>query len=86
MPELTIVNYPEPVLRAKGEAVRAFGQPLRALADDMLIAMRAARGMGLAAPQVGKSIQLFVVNVPDEDTPIELDGKVIADAKTIRWS
>ncbi len=83
MADLTIVYYPEPILRAKGEGVRVFGQPLHALAEDMLVAMRAARGMGLAAPQIGKSLQFFVLNVPDEDTPIELDGKVIADAKTI---
>jgi peptide deformylase len=42
MAELTIVFYPEPILRTKGESVRAFGQPLRSLAEDMLVAMRAA--------------------------------------------
>lgn len=83
MADLSITFYPHPVLREKGEVVRAFGQPLRQLANDMLTAMRAARGMGLAAPQVGKSLQFFVVNVPDEDMPIEFDGKPVLDAKTL---
>ena len=83
MAELPLVYYPQPVLRAKGETVHTFGQPLRELTEAMLVTMKAARGMGLAAPQIGKSLQLFVVNVPDEDTPIELDGKVVTDAKSI---
>lgn len=83
MPDLAIVNYPDPVLRAKGAQVREFGAPLRQLAADMLASMREARGMGLAAPQVGLSLQFFVVDVSREPEPIELDGKPIADAGSV---
>ncbi len=75
MAEFTIRPYGDPVLRAVGEPVREFGAPLRALGDAMLRAMRTAKGIGLAAPQVGLSLQLFVMDVHDEDFAPVLDGK-----------
>jgi peptide deformylase len=69
--------YGDPVLRAKGEVVREFGPTLRAMGDGMLVAMRAAKGIGLAAPQVGLSLQLFVVDVRDKENPPILNGKVV---------
>ena len=72
-----IRRYGDPVLRAKGEPVREFGTALWDLGDAMLASMRAAKGIGLAAPQVGLSLQLFVVNVHDEDFKPTLDGKVV---------
>lgn len=75
MAEFTIRPYGDPVLRAVGEPVREFGAPLRALGDAMLRAMKAAKGIGLAAPQVGLSLQLFVMDVHDEDFAPVLDGQ-----------
>lgn len=75
MAEFTIRRYGDPVLRAVGEPVREFGPPLRALGDAMLRAMKAAKGIGLAAPQVGLSLQLFVMDVHDEDFAPVLDGQ-----------
>lgn len=75
MAEFTIRPYGDPVLRTVGEPVREFGPPLRALGDGMLRAMKAAKGIGLAAPQVGLSLQLFVMDVHDEDFAPVLDGK-----------
>lgn len=72
-----IRRYGDPVLRAKGEPVREFGPALRSLGNAMLDSMRAAKGIGLAAPQVGLSLQLFVVHVLDEDFKPILDGKVV---------
>lgn len=69
--------YGDPVLRAKGEIVREFGPALRAIGDGMLASMRAARGIGLAAPQVGLSLQLFVVDVKDKESPMLLNGSVV---------
>lgn len=83
MSALPIVHYPDPVLRAKGAPVREFGAPLRQLAASMLEAMREAKGMGLAAPQVGLSLQFFVIDVAREPEPIELDGRLVADAATV---
>ena len=75
MAEFTIRPYGDPVLRAVGEPVREFGAPLRTLGDAMLRAMKTAKGIGLAAPQVGLSLQLFVMDVHDEDHLPVLDGK-----------
>lgn len=81
--ELPIVNYGDPVLRARGEPVRAFDAALARLVGDMLETMRAARGIGLAAPQVGRSLQLFVLDTSHEPEPMELDGRPIADPAEI---
>jgi len=75
MAEFTIRPYGDPVLRAVGEPVREFGPPLRALGDAMLRAMKAAKGIGLAAPQVGLSLQLFVMDVRDDAFRPVLDGQ-----------
>lgn len=75
MAEFTIRPYGDPVLRAVGEPVREFGAPLRTLGDAMLRAMKTAKGIGLAAPQVGLSLQLFVMDVHDEDFAPVLDGQ-----------
>jgi peptide deformylase len=68
-----IVTPPDPVLRSTAEKVRAFNSELRELADDMVETMRSARGVGLAAPQVGISKRLIVVEYaePPEDPEAE---------------
>lgn len=60
---LKIVRYPEPVLRAKCRAISEVTPELRQLADDMIETMRAANGVGLAAPQVAVDQQLAVIDV-----------------------
>jgi len=75
MAEFTIRPYGDPVLRAVGEPVREFGAPLRSLGEAMLRAMKTAKGIGLAAPQVGLSLQLFVMDVRDEEFRPVLDGQ-----------
>jgi len=69
MPLLRIVNYPEPVLLKMGDPVleHEFGPDLERLVADMFETMDDARGVGLAAPQVGVSKRLFVMDVPDDD-------------------
>ena len=74
--------YGDPVLRTKGEAVREFGPSLRMLGNSMLESMRSAKGIGLAAPQVGLSLQLFVIDLCDDENQPKYDGKKI-DAATI---
>jgi peptide deformylase len=66
----TIVTLPDPVLRRKARPVTVFDQSLQTLIDDMLETMRAAPGVGLAAPQVGVSDRLIVIEYaepPEED-------------------
>src|SRR6059036_2270649 len=60
--DLQIICYPDPRLKKISAAVSDFGQGLRDLASRMFVLMREARGVGLAAPQVGQNIRLFVMN------------------------
>jgi peptide deformylase len=60
---LTIVKYPEPVLSQPGEPVTEFDDELRKLVADMFETTYAAQGIGLAAPQVGVSKRLTVIDV-----------------------
>ncbi len=64
----TILKFPDPVLRKKAEKITSFDSALEDLADDMIETMYDAPGVGLAAPQIGESVQLIVVNAAqDED-------------------
>jgi peptide deformylase len=60
-----IVIYGEPVLRAKGKKI---DDDIRALAADMLETMYDANGVGLAAQQVGRALQLTVIDVSDAES------------------
>lgn len=62
-----IYKFPHPVLRLKAKPVKDFDQDFQTLVDDMLETMRSAPGVGLAAPQVGESVQLVVVEFGHED-------------------
>jgi len=59
---LPIVAYGDPVLKREGEDISADYLDLKRLIENMFETMYAARGVGLAAPQVGKSIRLFIVD------------------------
>lgn len=60
--ELELVIYPDPRLRKVSKPVKEFNDGLATLAKQMLEMMRANKGVGLAAPQIGKNIRLFVMN------------------------
>lgn len=62
-----IYKFPHPVLRLKAKPVKDFDQEFQTLVDDMLETMRQAPGVGLAAPQVGESLQLIVIEFGHED-------------------
>ncbi|MGZ8527805.1 MAG: peptide deformylase [Candidatus Limnocylindrales bacterium] len=63
MAVLEIVQFGDPRLRAVGEPVVRFDRALGALIDDMIETMRAVPGAGLAAQQVGRALQLCVIEV-----------------------
>ena len=63
---LEIKTLPEDVLRRKARKVTEFGPELQALIDNMIETMRDAPGVGLAAPQVGASQRVIVVEFGDE--------------------
>lgn len=61
-----IVKYPDPILREKAVEVTKFNERLSKLLDDMAETMYDAHGVGLAAPQVGISKRVMVVDVGEE--------------------
>ena len=68
MPLLPIVHWPDPILLTVGKSVgdEEFGPELDMLVQDMFETMEKAGGVGLAAPQVGISKRLFVMDTPGE--------------------
>ena len=62
-----VVLFPDPVLRKEAEEVTSFDDDLRSIVDGMFERMFESRGVGLAAPQVGLSRRIFVLN--DEGDP-----------------
>ena len=77
-----IVVLGDPVLRAPAEAVHAFDGELHDLVQDMFETMYDADGVGLAAPQIGVSRRVLVVDLRDEDRP---DAKVALVNPRITW-
>ena len=76
----------DPVLKQPAKPVVDFDRALRRLADEMIEAMYAANGVGLAAPQVGLSVQVFTYD--DGETgprfmanpePLDLEGETVLD-------
>ena len=64
-----VVKYGDPVLEKPGKPVTNFDAELEELVEDMFATMYAAQGVGLAAPQIGKSIRLTVVDVTGGKNP-----------------
>lgn len=64
---LEIVKYPNPILREKSEEIKDPTDPkIKQLIADMTATLRAHEGLGLAAPQVGYNLCLFVLEVDNE--------------------
>ena len=75
---LPVVKYGTPVLRQKGTPIEAVTSEIKHLIADMFETMYATKGIGLAAQQVGKALQLTVLDlrgVEDRPSTLELDGK-----------
>ncbi len=82
---LPIVKYGHPALRQKGARVERVDADIRQLVSDMLDTMYEADGVGLAAQQVGQSLQLAVLDirgVTERPSTLVLDGKE-ADPESI---
>jgi peptide deformylase len=77
-----IVKYGNPVLEKRAEPVTEFGDELKKLVEDMFESMYEAKGVGLAAPQIGISKRLAVIDVTFKEDP---DAKlVLANPEIIR--
>jgi peptide deformylase len=82
---LQILQYGDPVLRAKGDRIETIDDRIRELAANMIETMHAAHGVGLAAQQIGEALQLTVLDISavEDDRPstLKLDGQDV-DPKT----
>jgi peptide deformylase len=85
-----IVKFPDPVLQKPAEPVTVFDAELRKLVDDMFTSMYDAQGIGLAAPQIGISKRLTVIDLSFQKKPedkivlinpevIEIKGKQVEE-------
>jgi peptide deformylase len=75
---LPVVKYGHPVLRKKGARIESITPEIKQLVSDMLETMHTRNGVGLAAQQIGKALQLTVIDVREvKERPswLELDGK-----------
>jgi peptide deformylase len=81
MAVLEIVKYPNEVLETPCERVLDFDKKLTKLLNDMYETMLLADGVGLAAPQVGISKQIAIVDVDDEHGRIDLINPVILEQR-----
>ncbi|WP_423149749.1 peptide deformylase [Rubrolithibacter danxiaensis] len=77
--KLPIIAYGDPVLRKKAADITAEYPNLKELIENMFETMYAANGVGLAAPQVGLSIRLFVIDA----TPFHEDEEALKDFKKV---
>jgi peptide deformylase len=68
-----IVTLPDPVLRRKAHPVKKFDKDLGTLIDDMVETMREAPGVGLAAPQIGLSERLLVIEYYEREEDEEIE-------------
>ena len=87
MAVLPIVMHPDPRLRVKCNRIKQLDSRLQKLVDDMLDTMREVRGVGLAAPQVGVPLRLFVVELPEDyDSPYAGQTIVLYNPEIVRAS
>ena len=63
----SICQLGDPVLRERAKRVTVLDDSIQGLIDDMIESMYAASGVGLAAPQIGVSLRVIVIGLPEED-------------------
>lgn len=81
---LKIVEYGSPILREPSKEVTKISKKIKTLITDMLETMYHAQGVGLAAPQVGQNLRIFVIDVSDPSGPI--NPQVFVNPKIIKKS
>jgi len=73
-------HLPAPVLRQKAKSVSSIDSSIQRLIDDMVETMQQANGVGLAAPQVGVSLRVVVVQMPGEEPIAIINPKMVKRA------
>ena len=72
-----IRTMPDPVLRQKSRRVKNIDGSIHRLVDDMLESMHAASGVGLAAPQVGITMRVVVIQLPEEEEIVLINPQIV---------
>lgn len=86
---LPLAYYGDPVLRKKGEKITVINEEIKQLVKDMTETLKAHNGIGLAAPQVHRSLALFITCISKTDKAgnwIEGELKVFINPKIISYS
>ena len=86
---LEIIHYPNPVLKKKTQKIQKIDDSIHKLVRDMAETMYAAPGVGLAAPQVGHSLRMAVLDVTKANQPKELivliNPEIVAEEGECTW-
>jgi peptide deformylase len=77
MAVIPIRTLPNPVLRRKARRVNSIDGSIQKLIDDMIDTMRVASGVGLAAPQIGVSLRIAVIEIPGEEVITLVNPEII---------
>lgn len=80
---LHIYKLGEPVLRQKAQPIDNVTDEIKALAEEMLETMIEANGVGLAAPQIGKSIRMFVIIADDDVRRVFINPQIISTSSEL---
>jgi peptide deformylase len=86
----TILHYPDKRLRESGKRVEKITPEVQRLVDDMAETMYAAPGVGLAATQIGEAVQVFVIDVAEQDQPSDLrvfiNPEILERVDVLSWN
>jgi peptide deformylase len=80
---MKVVRLGDDILRKKAEPVEEITDEIRELVREMFVTMEAEDGVGLAAPQVGRSIRLFVVKADDHVERAFINPQIIATSQEV---
>ncbi len=77
MAVLPLVTRPETVLRQKTHRVTSFDDSIQRLIDNMIETMRVSSGVGLAAPQIGVSLRIAVIEIPEQEVIVLVNPEIV---------
>lgn len=74
---MKVRTLPDPVLRQKAKKVANIDGSIQKLIDDMIDTMRAVHGVGLAAPQIGVSLRIAVIEIPEKEVITLINPEIV---------
>ncbi len=77
MAVIPIRTLPDPVLRQKSKRVKIIDASIKRLIESMIETVRAAPGVGLAAPQIGVPLRVIVIDVPEQEVIALINPKIV---------